>query len=206
MKRLWIMLTMCLLFLAACGGNTGPPAGENEAAPPEETVAEPAAPTAAEPSVDDSGDDAEADAADVGANDGEPATEEAGADAGAYPAGGEENDDPEADASPIDSNPAGLPVNPEPVVPGEPFIVEGVIVNASMIPVDSPQFLIEGDNGVRYRLDSQPADEIFTNQGGQLLPHQYGPGVRVRATALLPADATAADVAVTEDLIVILEE
>jgi hypothetical protein len=72
--------------------------------------------------------------------------------------------------------------------------------------VETPQFLIEGDNGVRFRLDSQPADEIFTTAGGQLLPHQFGPGVRVRATALLPADATAADVAITADLVVIQEE
>lgn len=205
MGHLWILWLVGLLMLAACSGNSEQPAEERvDSAPAGQAEVES---SGAESAADIAADTAADAAADAAANAGpetvvEPTREESETD----PPAGEVEDTPETAGAEDDTNPAGLPVNPDPIVPGEPFIVEGVVVNASMIPADAPQFLIEGDNGVRFRLDSQPADEIFTTSGGQLLPHQFGPGIRVRATALLPADATAADVATTGDLVVIQEE
>ena len=105
-----------------------------------------------------------------------------------------------------DSNPGGLPVNPDPILKGEPFIVEGIIVNASLIPVDKPQFLIEAPNGLKYRVDTQPVDQIFVEDGTQLKAFEIRPGLFVRATVFLPADATAADVLSTTDLVILLSE
>jgi hypothetical protein len=101
---------------------------------------------------------------------------------------------------------SGLAINPDPVVAGEAYIILGTIINVAMIPVDAPQFLIDGDNGVRYRVNAQAVADIFVEDGTQLQPHQFRPGLRVMATAMLPADATATDVAQTTDLVILLDE
>ena len=205
MRHLWILWLAGLLMLAACGGNVEPTVEERIDSDP---GGQEAASVETDAEEDTSSADSEtATAADTAAETAADTVADAGGETVVETTTEEtETDPPETAGTEDAANPAGLPVNPDPIVPGQPFIVEGVVVNASMIPVETPQFLIEGDNGVRFRLDSQPADEIFTTAGGQLLPHQFGPGVRVRATALLPADATAADVAITADLVVIQEE
>ena len=154
----------------------------------------------AEPTAAPAGNDATPTAAPAATSTTEPAA----------PAGDDNQEAPaaatEAPAPVGDSNPGGLPVNPDPILKGEPFIVEGTIVNASLIPVDKPQFLIEAPNGLKYRVDTQPVDQIFVEDGTQLKAFEIRPGLLVRATVFLPADATAADVLSTTDLVILLSE
>lgn len=201
-KAAKLLILLLLLSLAACGG------GGSQAAPNEQVAATPAPPASTEPpQVDEAVASPTAQLSDEAAS-GDGQDSEAADSSGALtPTSPGDQAEAGAAGGPLATAQAsGLPINPDPVVPGEAYIILGTVINVAMIPADAPQFLIEGDNGVRYRVNAQPVANIFVEDGSQLLPYQFSPGLRVMATALLPADATATDVAQTTDLVILLDE
>jgi len=201
LKLVRLLVLTLLLSLAACGGSS------DQAGPTEEAAATKPPPPPEPAQEDQAGESPDSDAStepETGDNQQSASTDNAIAgtptSTGAEPV-------PGASGGPLATAEAsGLPINPDPIVPGEEYIILGTIINVAMIPVDAPQFLIEGDNGVRYRVDAQAVADIFVEDGTQLLPHQFRPGLRVMATASLPADATATDVARTTNLVILLDE
>jgi hypothetical protein len=212
MKKITPVLFILLLFLlAACGGgNAEPTAPAQEAAP--ETAVEEAAPTE-EPAEEEVAEEAEtavepeepadtteeettteepADTAAESSSETEPETEEAAATGGW-------GDRPMTGIDPE----TGLEVNPAQVFPGDTFLVRGTIISMNLTPQTSPEFLIQSPDGVRYRLRTQDLAQTFYEDGAQLKPFQFSIGLFAQATASLAADAGPADLAVSDDMVLV---
>lgn len=191
MKRIaWpLILTLLLVIaLAACGGNSAEPAADaadtaqdapaatsapaEEAAPPTEAPAEEStAPT-------------------------EPADAAAPTDAPAEAPVAEGGDG--LSTSGVDAE-TGLEINPLQVQPGTDYIIRGELVNYALIPTDKPEFMVESADGARFRIQSQPLDQIFFADGTQIEPHMYKRGMLVQATARLMESDTATSVMLSTD-------
>lgn len=74
----------------------------------------------------------------------------------------------------------GLPFNPE-VIPQGSFIVEGPVNAVNVIPQDKPLFKVKLDNGVLYQINAQPLPQITMADGSEVAPHQFQPGMVIRA-------------------------
>lgn len=206
MKRFfWLIVLTLSLVLAACGGGsaTAPaePAAEageavEEAVQEVEAAAEEVVEMAAEEPAEEA---AEAPTVEAPAVE-EPVVEEAAP-----------SDEASGDsiaglpASGIDPE-TGLEINPAQVQPGIDYIVRGELVNFSLIPTDSPEFLVESPAGVRYRIQSQALEEIAYTDGSVLEPHQYKRGMPAQATARLMESATATSIMLSSDLVLLLTE
>ncbi len=190
MKKLkFIVLGLVLvLLMAACGGSGGnePTTTNEQVNPPaqqEETTTEETTSTEETTTEETTTEETEA-------------TQEEGATA---------EEESGLQMSGIDPE-TGLEINPENVNPGDTFIIRGTIISMNLTPTTSPEFLIEAPSGQRYRIRSQPLDEIFFEDGSQIKPHEYRQGMKAMATATLAADATITDLPVTNDLTLLLDE
>lgn len=181
MKRiLWIALLMFILtgMLAACGGSAE--------APPEPAEASevPAASAADETTSEEPASDEVAPAEETTEEEAAPATEE---EAPAAQEGSAEEVVASGDmvagrpASGIDPD-TGLEINPPAVIPGVEFIVRGEIVNASLTPQESPEFVILAPSGTRYRIFAQNVNDISYEDGTKPALHEFGRGMMVQAT------------------------
>jgi hypothetical protein len=207
MKRImWpLLLTMMLaVALAACGGGAAEPAAPvEEAAEVVEEAAEEAVEPVAEAPPEEATEAPADEAAEAPAE--EPAeapaeaAEEAPAEEGAavLVAG--------LPASGIDAD-SGLEINPLEVQPGVDYIVRGELVNFALVPTDKPEFMIQSPDGTRYRVRSQPVEEIAFTDGSTLLPHEYKRGMLAQATARLMESATATSVMLSTDLVLLPSE
>jgi len=173
MKRvLWIVSVLSLVIglLAACGGQAAEPGVQNAPAVTSASAGETTAPAATS-----------ADAAPtVAPASGEtvPAGSNAADTADAQPAGDMIAGRPASGTDPD----TGLEINPAKITPGVDYIVRGELVNHNLTPVESPEFMVISPAGVRYRIRSQPLDQIFYEDGTQPAPHQYKRGMLVQAT------------------------
>ena len=199
MKRsLWLLvLALMVVALAACGGGAAAP--EPQSSAPAAEVVEESAPAEAEAVVE------EAPVVE------EPAAEEPTAmpveeTTAAEPAADEAAEAPAEEAAGSDlamsgTDPdTGLEINPPQPIPGVDYIVRGNLVSFNLTPQDSPEFLVESPDGVRYRIQSQPVPDIFLDDGTQLKPHEYQRGMMAQATARLQESATATSVMLSENL------
>jgi hypothetical protein len=204
-KSLWLLvLALMVIALAACGGGAAAP--EPQADAPVAEVIEDTAPTDADPEV------AEAPAVEEPAA-AEPTAEPVEETTAAEPAADEPAEAPAEEAvagsgmamSGIDPD-TGLEINPPQPVSGVDYIVRGELVSFNLTPQDSPEFLVESPDGVRYRIQSQPVPDIFLDDGTQLKPHEYQRGMMAQATARLQESATATSVMLSENLTILAGE
>jgi predicted small lipoprotein YifL len=108
-------------------------------------------------------------------------------------------------ASGIDAE-TGLEINPAQVQPGVDYIIRGELINFSLIPTDSPEFLVESPAGVRYRIQSQALEDIAFTDGTVLEPHQFKRGIPAQATVRLMESATATSIMLSSDLVLLLTD
>lgn len=206
MKKSLVLLVVTLMIaavLAACGGG-GAAAPEPQAevpavveeaaeavvdAPAEEEPAEeaPAEETAAEEPVEAP---AEAETADAPAEEPDDAADDTGAAAA------------DLQMSGIDPD-TGLEINPAVTAPGVDYIIRGTLSSYNLIPQESPEFLIDGPNGVRYRIRTQPVPEIFVTDGSQIALHEYTRGIPVQATARLTESSRATSIMESTNLVLL---
>jgi hypothetical protein len=50
-----------------------------------------------------------------------------------------------------------------------------------VIPQDKPLFKVKLDNGVLYQINAQPLPQITMADGSEVAPHQFQPGMVIRA-------------------------
>ncbi len=204
MKRLAWMIFLILVLsggLVACGGGGGTettvePAVEESTT--DTTAAEPTADEAAEP-AEESAAEAEAPAEEAAAEEG--AAEEAPVEGEA--AGGDLIAGRPASGTDPDT---GLEINPAAVVPGVDFIVRGEIVNANLTPQDSPEFVVLAPSGTRFRIRSQPVNEILYDDGSQPALHEFQRGMLLQATVRQEEDAGATITVNSTDLTLLHNE
>lgn len=194
---LLVLAAMLVALLGACGGGAAPetpvdtaPVAEVEEQAPAEVEAEQAPaeePAAAAEAQPETTEPTAAPAADAPAE--EPAVEE--------PAAADASGDLAMSGTDADT---GLEINPAVPAPGIDYIVRGKLVSFNLTPQDSPEFLIESPDGVRYRIRSQPVPDIYFTDGTQLKPHEYKRGLMAQATARLEDSSTLTSVMLSENL------
>lgn len=195
MKRIvWpLILTLLLaIALSACGGGgTAEPAAP-AADTAQEAPADTSAPAeeAAQPTEAPAEQAAPDEPADAAAPTEAPAEAPADAPAAEGVAG--------LAASGIDAD-TGLEINPPEIQPGTDYIIRGELVNYALIPTDKPEFMVESPDGSRFRIQSQPLDQISYADGTQIEPHMYKRGMLVQATARLMESDTATSVMLSTD-------
>ncbi|MCP5099383.1 MAG: hypothetical protein GY943_27835 [Chloroflexi bacterium] len=74
----------------------------------------------------------------------------------------------------------------------------------NLTPVTSPEFLIETPDGNKFRIRTQPLEDTFFIDDTQWQPYEYQLGVGAQATVTLDASASLSDVAISEDLTLIM--
>lgn len=210
MKRFLVLLAVALLAvsgLAACGGGAAAPAPEPAA------VVEEAADAPAEEPADTSAPVEEPAVAPTEVPVEEAAPTDAPADAAAPTEAPAEAAAPDAAASPYGdllltgTDPeTGLEINPATTAPGTDYVIRGKISSFNLIPQESPEFLIEGPNGVRYRVQTQAVPNIFLADGTQLAPHQIVRGLPIQATARLTESTRATSVMISENFVILSAE
>lgn len=94
----------------------------------------------------------------------------------------------------------GLEINPENFVANSTFIVRGQIISVN-VAGSPPEFLIQAQNGKRYRIQTQPSEEIFYADGSVILPYQFQNRMMVQAT--VKSGNAATDVPTTSDFVVL---
>lgn len=76
----------------------------------------------------------------------------------------------------------GLPFNPSATLSQSEFILEGELVDFSLIPQDKPVFKVSTPDGVVYEIVSQSLAEVGYENGDEIAPHEFRKGMMVRAT------------------------
>ncbi len=217
MKRitfLLVLLSLGLLFVA-CGGSSG----ETEPAPAdngsteettsteeieeEEPVAEEAPPeeeTAADESEEmEEASPEEETAADESEEMEEESAEEASSEEEAAPADSGYGDLPLSGTDPD----TGLTINPPSISPGESILIRGEIISMNLTPTTSPEFLIQLEDGTKYRFRSQDLADTYFLDGSQIKAFEYKIGMLGQAVITLASDAGPSDLATTENLTLI---
>ena len=216
MKRLTILVVLLSLglLLVACGGSSGetePAVSENsstteETAPVEETEEEPMeeVETEAEEETSESEEEPMEEEAPAEETEEEPMEEES-SEAEEEPAA-----EAEAPASGFGDLPlsgtddeTGLEINPPVVNPGDSALVRGEIISMNLTPTTSPEFLIQIEDGTKYRFRSQDLEETYFLDGSQLKAFEYKIGMLGQAVITLAADAGPSDLATTDNLTLI---
>ncbi len=201
-KSLWLLVIALILAatLVACGGSDAPTgsAPVEAAAEVVEDVAEsPAEVVVVEEAVEEA-------AADMPEE--PPATEEpmeeVAAEADAASAEVDATDGMQMSGVDPDT---GLEINPVQIAPGIDYIIRGRLISFNLTPQDSPEFLIETPDGARFRIKSQPAPDIYFDDGTQLLPHEYRRGILAQATAQLEESARATSVMLSPNFTLLVE-
>lgn len=101
----------------------------------------------------------------------------------------------------------GLEINPNPAPQSGEFIVEGPVTAVNAIPQDKPTFTVRIPGGISYTIHAQPLSEILVEDGTQLRPHEFRPGLIVRATVRFDATVQGGTPGfVTEDMVILLNE
>ena len=214
-KVLWILVLLFSMFLlAACGGSSNEPAAANkEVAAPQEEASEEAVeaeevveeaeevveeepmeePTEepAEEVVEEAEEAVEEEPMEEPTD--EPVEEEADSGFGDLPLSGTDPD-------------SGLAINPDIVNPGDTFIARGIVISMNLTPVTEPEFLIQAPSGTKYRMRTQALEDMFFDDGSQWQAYEYRQGVGATATVTLDASASLSDVAMTEDLVLVMVE
>jgi hypothetical protein len=99
----------------------------------------------------------------------------------------------------------GLKINPTNAVTGEVYILRGQLVSLDLTSPDSPEFLLETPDGVRYLIRAQAATELYNTDGVRLNPDELEPGLWAQATAQLD-DATIDPVVMRTDNLTIIAD
>ncbi len=198
-KYVWIAFLMLALIamLVACGGSNVPPAPADASEVPAVSAEEEEAPAVEEEAITEEEAPAEVEAP---AEESEP-VEEAPAEE-AEPSGDMIAGRPASGTDPD----TGLEINPPSVVPGVDFIVRGEIVNASLTPQDSPEFVVLAPSGTRYRIRSQHVNDIFYDDGTQPALHEFKRGVLLQATVRQEEGAGATITVQSSDLTLLHDE
>ena len=76
----------------------------------------------------------------------------------------------------------GLPLNPAEFANIEEFIVQGEIIDVSLIPQDNPSFRIKSEAGDIYLVAPQHLADIAMADGTAIAPHEFKVGMVARAT------------------------
>ena len=101
----------------------------------------------------------------------------------------------------------GLEINPNPAPQTGEFIVEGPVTAVNAIPQDKPTFTVRIPGGISYTIHAQPLTEILVEDGTGLRPHEFRPGLIVRATVRFDATVQGGTPGfVTEDMVILLNE
>ena len=215
MKKLYLLVVLLSLglLLMACGGSSG----ETEPAPAENTTSEETAPVeeAEEPM-----EEAEVEE-EVAETEEEPMEEEAPAEEAAEEPMEEASD--EAEEEPMEEEEAaeapasgfgdlplsgtdpdtGLEINPPVVNPGDSALIRGEIISMNLTPTTSPEFLIQLEDGTKFRFRSQDLEDTYFLDGSQLKAFEYKIGMLGQAVITLAADAGPSDLATSENLTLI---
>lgn len=215
MKRvtfLLVLLSLGLLFVA-CGGSSGetePASVDNESTQEttstEETEEEPIAEEVSseeEEATNESEEmeeeaSSEEEATDESEEMEEESAEEASTEEEAAPASGY-GDLPLSGTDPD----TGLTINPASISPGESILIRGEIISMNLTPTTSPEFLIQLEDGTKYRFRSQDLAETYFLDGSQIKAFEYRIGMLGQAVITLASDAGPSDLATSENLTLI---
>lgn len=101
----------------------------------------------------------------------------------------------------------GLPFNPSAALSEGQFIVEGEVIDVSLIPQDKPVFKITTPQDVTFNIVAQPLSTIVYEDGTEIALHEFRSGMFIRATVWLGDDAgVQGEPALTsEDLVILVE-
>ncbi len=205
MKRLTLLTVLISLglLLVACGGSSG----ESDTTTAEENVLEEA--TTEEEVVAEEPEEEVASEEESAAEEMEDTAEETVVEETDPPAE-EEMDSEEMADSPASGfgdlpltgtdSETGLVINPPKVNPGETALVRGTIISMNLTPTTSPEFLVQIEDGTKYRFRSQDLDDTFFLDGSQLKPYEYKIGMLGQAVITLAADAGPSDLATSDNL------
>lgn len=101
----------------------------------------------------------------------------------------------------------GLEINPNPAPQSGDFIVEGPVTAVNAIPQDKPTFTVRVPGGISYTIHAQPLSEILTEDGTGLRPHEFRPGLIVRATVRFDATVQGGTPGfVSDDMVILLND
>lgn len=101
----------------------------------------------------------------------------------------------------------GLAINPNPAPQSGKFLVVGPVTAVNAIPQDKPTFTVRIPGGGSYTIYPQPLLQILTDEGNPLKPHEYRPGLVIRATVEFdPTVAAGTPGFKTDDMIVVLNQ
>jgi hypothetical protein len=204
MKRiLSVLLFISMLALAACGGSSdNEPTTDTTDSNSSDTTAE-TSPEEVDTTVTEAAETEDEEAAEESTETEEVNVEEAAEEVVEETAEEGQIGFGDLPMSGIDPD-TGFEINPTSVRAGDTYIVRGIIISMNLTPITSPEFLIESPDKIKFRIRSQSLNDTYFMDGTQWKPFEFKLGVGAQATVTLDASARLSDVAVSDDLTLVM--